>query len=368
MKELFEARKVFYSTCGNADGYWNLDSDPGGWKGSPASDYVDILAKNRELIDECAEKGRDAKLIYWMWVGWGTGEPEENWRDTVRGMMERVHEPWWLTVAWEGHWKVVDQLGLLEKTVFYPYGAIEPEPSLPFTLVVPQDLTNALSVARDRAGTIRGAMGNAQTPLVQLPNIHHFTRAAWDAKKGSGTKEESLRGLARLLFPEHEDLLARGWLSLGDPEAPEARRMADRMDKIAESRDLGRPGPVGLKIFPGGEIIFADLALMLRIHAAAMEFVRKAGEDASDDELVGLLNEYNLLSVRWRRRNGFRKFPNNGYDFFPLRDAAWGRWMENKVFRKDIEKRLFEAVEREHHTAEAEFNLRPLLTWVERKK
>jgi hypothetical protein len=368
MNELFEARKVFYSTCSNADGYWNLDSDPGGWKGSPASEYVDILARNRELIDECTQKGREAKLIYWMWCGWGTGEPEENWRDTVREMMERIQEPWWLTVAWKGHWDVVEELGLLEKTVFYPYGAIEPEPSLPFTLVIPRNLTESLGMARERVGTIRGAMGNAQTPLVQLPNIHAFTRAVWDTKHVGPPKEESLRELARMLFPEHADLLTRGWLSLGDPEAPEGRELADRMEKIADSKDLGRPGPVGLKVFPGGEILFADLAVMLRIHAAAREFVRKTGENASDDELVDLVNEYNLLSVQWRKRNGFRRFPNNGYDFFPLRDAAQERWMEDREFRKDIEQRLFAALEKEHGAAEAEFNLRPLLTWVEKKK
>ena len=196
MAELRSARAEFYKICNNADGYWCLDSDPGRWEGSPASEFVDILMMNRELIDTHTTLGRRAKLIYWMWMSWGDKEREENWRETMDALVRRNPEPWWVTVAWEGHWKVTDERTLNDRIIYYPYGAIEPEPSLPFTTVVPEVIPQVLDIP-ERIGQIQGVMGNAQTPVCQLPNMYYFTRAAWDMDLRNADREQAVAELAR---------------------------------------------------------------------------------------------------------------------------------------------------------------------------
>jgi hypothetical protein len=86
---------------------------------------VDILMMNRELIDRQAQLGPKAKLVYWMWFGWGNNpDRAANWRDTLKDLAKRSPEPWLLTAADNNHWKVVDELGLAGRTVYYPYGAV----------------------------------------------------------------------------------------------------------------------------------------------------------------------------------------------------------------------------------------------------
>jgi len=62
---------TFYSILNNAAGYVMIDSDPGGWPGSPISDQLRIFQMARGLLDKHNLKGREAILVDWMWVGWG---------------------------------------------------------------------------------------------------------------------------------------------------------------------------------------------------------------------------------------------------------------------------------------------------------
>lgn len=326
MGELEVARQAFYSICDGADGYWVIDSDPGKWPGSPAGEFVDILEMNRRLIDSTTRLGKKAKLIYWMWLGWGTGTREENWRETLEQLIRRSPEPWWMTVAGGGQWEVVDNFGVEDRVVYYPYGAVEPEPSLPFTTVVPEVIPQALDIP-ERVGRIRGVLGNAQTPVCQLPNIHYFTSAIWDLDLQGVPVESSVRILARLVYAEQADLLARAWLSLGSPEAPRAEELADRLQALEEDGRLGRPGPIGWLLVPDPGQIARDLAAQLRIHAVARRFCRLApDEGVSKDKLLSLLKRYCVLSLDWRRRTGFRNYGTNGYDWFPLHEAIHARW------------------------------------------
>jgi len=336
MAQLRAARAEFYKVCNNADGYWVIDSDPGKWPGSPSSEFVDILMMNRQLINEHTLLGPKARLVYWMWFGWGTGKREANWRDTLVDLKKRSPEPWWMTVADKGHWQVVDELGVQDRCVYYPYGMIEPEPSLPFTLVVPQHLVDALNVP-ERIGKIQGAMGNAQTPVCQWPNIYWFTRTVWNMNLRAEPREKAIGELARLIYPERADLLAKAWLSLGSPEAPDAVKYADELESLAKSQGLGRPGAVGVKLFPDYGQVARDLAKELRIHAVAMEFCRRVNEADNDDKRVlDVLTRYCLLSLEWRRHTGFRNYGTNGYDFFPLKAAADKRWRRDNKLNPDI--------------------------------
>jgi len=360
MAELRAARAEFYKICDNADGYWCLDSDPGSWEGSPASEFVDILMMNRELIDEHTKLGREAKLIYWMWMSWGDKEREENWRETMDELMRLNPEPWWMTVAWEGHWKVTDERNLNDRIIYYPYGAIEPEPSLPFTTVVPEVIPQVLEIP-ERIGKIRGVMGNAQTPVCQLPNMYYFTRAAWDMDLRDADREQAVAELARLIYPERADMLTSCWMSIGSPDAQNAEVLADELQGLIETNALGRPGPIGIKLFPAYDQVARDLVTQLRIHGAAMDFCKMADDDGvSEARLLDQLKRYCMLSLAWRRHHGFRRFGTNGYNFFPLREAAHKHWWRGDHLDKRIYAELERAMKTEYDDWEAELILYPL--------
>ncbi|MHC4744034.1 MAG: hypothetical protein ACYS8Z_19115, partial [Planctomycetota bacterium] len=359
MAQLEAARAEFYKVCNNADGYWVIDSDPGGCENSPASEFVDIMMMNRRLINRCTLLGRDAKLVYWMWLGWGAKQREQNWLDTAKDLVRRSPEPWLLTVAGEGHFKVADQLNLTAKTIYYPYGAIEPEPSLPFTTVVPDVVRKVLDVP-DRIGRIRGAMGNAQTPVCQLPNIYYFTRAIWNMQHRDEPPYWAVYELARLIYPENAALLSNAWLSLGHPEAPDAETLADKLESLEESNRLGRPGPIGINLFPDYGQIARDLADQLRIHAVATNFCKMVERDANEEDLFDQLKRYCLLSLKWRKKTGFRNYGTNGYDFFPLRKAAHKKWWREHRLDSQIRTKLTEALSAQFEDWEVELIIYPL--------
>jgi N-acyl homoserine lactone hydrolase len=360
MAQLRAARAAFYKVCNNADGYWVIDSDPGKWPGSPSKEFVDILMMNRGLMNEDTLLGPKAKLVYWMWFGWGTGSREQNWRDTLTDLVRRSPEPWWMTVASKEHWKVVDELGLADRVVYYPYGTVEPEPSLPFTTVEPDHLRAAVDVP-DRIGKIRGVMANAQTPLCQLPNIAYFMNSAWRMDRRTEAPAQMVHELARWIYPEHTDSLARAWLCLRDPEARDADALADELAKLEKEHRLGRPGPIGFKLFPDYGQVARDLSTMLRIHSAAMGFCRMVQAGGADDqELLERLERYCLLSLAWRKHTGFRNYGTNGCNFFPLREAVHKRWWRDNQLDPQVRRSLAEAMKAQYEDWEVDLILGPL--------
>ena len=121
----------------------------------------------------CSAGGPAAKLVSWLWQGWGFTSWDPAAREpviaaTVRGMRDRLPEPWML-IAGTGHYlPYLERLGVLDRTVYLPYGAIEAEPSLPFTNVEPEAVRGAIEGAARFPG-LAGFMGNVQCPLLQLP-------------------------------------------------------------------------------------------------------------------------------------------------------------------------------------------------------
>ena len=360
MRELIAARRVFYSIVDNADGYWIIDSDPGRWPGSPAEQFVEIFAANRRLIDETTRLGPRAKLVYWMWQGWGTAGDRENWRRAVRGLKERVHAPLWYSACWPGHFDVVAEHGVSSSTVFYPYNAVEPEPSMPFTTIIPDILRKSVGAGTEHP-EFAGTMGNAQTPLVQLPNIFYFGRWAWRRDDRNITREELAAELARLIFPRRARELARGWTALAGSDLDEARVAALDLETLLAQQALGPPGPVGWKITPRPEQLIEDLVFMLNLHVRGMEFRRRAEiPDAPDEEVVALLRDYVLLTIAWRHRNGFKKSPWDPYTSPPVYATAHKRWGTPDGLPKRILRPLREAIAARYGPAEAAYTLEPV--------
>ena len=118
-----------------------IDSDPGGWPGSPLSDQSRIFNGARQLLDRYNVHGKSTKLIDWMWLGWGrhptgaeSGQERRGFhaghdpqlRRDARRALDAHRRPVAVPRVREGD---VD----LGKTVYLQYGAIEMEPAFPAT-------------------------------------------------------------------------------------------------------------------------------------------------------------------------------------------------------------------------------------------
>ena len=214
--ELMRARRAFLEPLAEADGFWIIDSDPGGYAGSSVAEFVRLLGEHRALLDDLRP---GIQLFYWMWVGW-TGVPDlranvrerslQCLRDALRGMAALNPEPWGLLACSPDHLAVVEELGLTSRALYDPYGTIEDEPSFPWTHCDPDRIRRAFErVSRDRYPL--GAIGNAQSHCLQLPHIYFFQRFA-----SEGTAAEvDLRGFGEDLLPGYGDVLAGAWEAMG---------------------------------------------------------------------------------------------------------------------------------------------------------
>ena len=173
---LMANRAALYRAVPNADGYCLIDSDPGGWLGSPPSDFVKLFVGNRKLLDQYHESPRDAALVYWLLASWGNGTAEQNWRDAMRDMQQRVAGPRRYLLDWAPHLELARQLGILGESIFFPYGIIEGEPTFPLTNLNFAMIRRALDYTANYKG-LEGTMANSQTFLMQAPQhllLHAF--------------------------------------------------------------------------------------------------------------------------------------------------------------------------------------------------
>jgi len=267
-----------------------IDSDPGGYIGSTNDEFVALL---KGQIDVFREFNPSAELMYWMLFGWENynrfwaaaqawqpGDPHP-WIDldsgvyteTLTMIREQVAEPWSLTAGIPEHLTAVTALGLENKTLAFPYGLVEGEPTFPLTEWDPARLERGLSspVAQQAR---RGAMANAQTHCLQLPHLYLFSHLA----QGGTVESADLAGFARRLLPGLEELIAEAWQGLTKAEPSIQRDLAQQVRAQA-----GGSHPMGeLKgmLFGDPNRFLNDLAMNLEMRAALTEFAQAAPVDA----------------------------------------------------------------------------------------
>jgi hypothetical protein len=205
-------------------------------------------------------------------------------------------------------------MGCLENSVFFPYGAIEPEPSNPFTHIKFAQLAETFARALEYPD-LAGVMGNAQTPFAQLPNIFHFAECAWDPERAALTPHEMLHRLARFLFPAIEEELARGWLALTNAGSEQAFQSAETLERLLAEDRTGPTGPGGRFIFPDPKLIVRDLVLLLRIHGYAEQVRESVEANRDDDTIRDAVFGYLSGVLEWQARTGFHGCRVNGVDF-----------------------------------------------------
>jgi len=187
MKAFLQGRKNQLKYLAKADMFVIIDSDPGGYIGSTNEEFVGLMEKQLAIVRRL---NPSIELNYWMLMGWenynrfwaetskwkpGDPHPRVDWAseafvETLGLMKERIPEPWALFAYRPTHGEAIDKHGLRHKCLYYPYGAIEGEPTFPLTNLFVGHLAE-IAGNYSHEEYPRGIMGNAQTHCIQLPNI-----------------------------------------------------------------------------------------------------------------------------------------------------------------------------------------------------
>jgi len=256
----------------NADAYVTIDGDPGGIKGSKPEAWMNVFRSDRAAVDRYGVDPSRKRLIPWIWCGWGT---DGVWREPIesftRAEMELIRaempEPWALLPgrsyrAGHANGRIniaqAEELGMIPRSTIFCYEAIEFEPTPPTAILQFDIIRQNLREESRHAGTAEGIFGNAQQPVMVLPNLYFFARAAWDLSYLDRSDDEVLADFADLLGGPRE-LLRLAWscLRLGLEALP--------ADLPARLRGATLAGEAAAHI-PGGPRRYLDL---LAAHAEA---------------------------------------------------------------------------------------------------
>jgi hypothetical protein len=320
-RAIMASREAMYRIINNADGVCNIDSDPGYCPSSPLSDYVKALNGFRELLDRHNSHGKRAKLINWMWTGWGHPweegvSAEEHQRRTIRLLKTDLPEPWEL-IAGRGDLLSESRAeNVLGKTVLLPYGAIEDEPSYPATNLHLDQIRQQFDDFAAKYPEFEGMMGNVQTPLLQFPHAYYFTSSMFDAEYRKKSEREVLLDLAGHLYPEHRELTADCYLALKESDPARIQALADRLNGLLSEGKLGRLGIFGRELFPDRGIVARILVLQLNFRAAGQRLTRNLTNSSSKSDCEKLVTDYFDAYLAWDTAHGWHQLW--GWNSWPI--------------------------------------------------
>jgi hypothetical protein len=258
-------RTELLSIVNNADAYVTIDGDPGGFEDSKPADWLKVFHSDRAALDRHGIDPARQRLIPWIWCGWGSrGVWQEPIEAFTRAEMELIKkempEPWGLLPGRsyrDGHANgriniaLCEELGLIPRSTILCYEAIEFEPTPPASVLQFETIRRNLREEGRHAQTAEGVFGNAQQPVMVLPNLYFFARGAQDLSYLDTPDEEVLGDLASLLGGPPE-LLAPAWacLQLGLDRLP-----PDLPRRLREARLQGQAAAC----IPGGARRYLDI-------------------------------------------------------------------------------------------------------------
>ena len=308
-----ESRRRLFEPLANAHGVAIIDSDPGGYIDSRNREFVDLV---KGQIDAFRAHNAEGEFVYWMLAGWESynrfwkaqrdeEHPDPNmwegWQgddfgETLSLMTQAIEEPWWLLAWRDAHHTAVDEAGLRDKAVYYPYGVIEGEPTYPVTNFDPRRIARDLPSGQLRRSP-RGVMANAQTHCLQLPHTYAFAHLA----QGGRFETLDFAVFADQLLPGLGSAVAEGWGQLEQGE-PDARRRCAAALRNLRRGDLPT-GPLRGLLFGDANRFLADLADNLDARAALAELGRAVESGAGIPLAVGQL----LRALGpYQERHGYR--------------------------------------------------------------
>ena len=308
---IMESREVMYKIINNADGVCNIDSDPGFYPGSPLSDYIKVLQGCRALLDRHNIHGKQAKLINWMLWGWGRRNHfdsqglAEHQLLTLRSLKQALPEPLWL-LCHQAEWlPMCRDEDMIERTLYFPYGYIELEPSYPMTNVQIDSIRSIFDARTNKIPEPTGVMGNVQTPLLQFPDVYYFTSAMFDVRYRRQAERDVLFDLAGYLYPEHRQLVADCYMAMKEPDPAKIDPLVDRLDGIVRENRLGVAGVFGRKLFPDQRIVAQSLVLQLRLRSTLEKLVANVTLRTPKADCEKLVSDYFDASLAWDTAHGW---------------------------------------------------------------
>lgn len=226
----FAHRAELIGVLNNADAYVTIDGDPGNYPGAQPRHFAEVFEHDRAVLDRVGITAARQQVVPWVWMGWGAdwgkhgvwGEPIEPLARPQLAALRDLPEPWTLLPGRhirEGRGNgrtmlaLTEQAGLTERSVLLCYEIIEYEPTPPAVVLQFDDIRRVLRQEAPLLAKARGVMGNAQQPILALPNLFFFARATQDAAYLDRDDESILRDLADFLGGD-PTLLLPAWRCL----------------------------------------------------------------------------------------------------------------------------------------------------------
>jgi hypothetical protein len=284
----FQHRAALLEILNNADGYVTIDGDPGGYPGAKPAEFLQVFLRDRQTIDRAGARPKTQKVIPWIWCGWGTkGVWQEPIGPYVTATLETLKggmpEPWELLPGRsirEGHangrinMELTKAAGLLDRSTLLLYEIIEFEPTPPAAVLQFGDIRRVLKEELAQSPGVRGCFGNAQQPIMVLPNLYLFARGAADPAYLDRPDEQVLADLAHLLGGPAEALVP-AWSCL---QRDLAGLPADLPERLRAARLTGEAA----SFLPGGAARYLDI--LARQADSRIRLLRACGQPARTPE------------------------------------------------------------------------------------
>jgi hypothetical protein len=304
--EYFRHRAQLLVALNNADGYVVIDGDPGGYPGAQPREYLSVMQHDRKVLDACGRE--DAELIPWLWGGWGSDWSKNGpWNEPIEPLTvplidlikQEMPEPWSLLPGRSAHEQrangrinlvLAERAGVIEKSTLLCYEIIEYEPSPPAIVLQFDDIRRVLRQEAPLLMRAQGVIGNAQQPVMALPNLFFFARCIQNPQYSDRENESVLLDLAAFLGGDPE-LLVPAWNCLQlDSDAlsddlPERLRQSELKASVAA-------------LLPGGPNRY--LCTLARWVEVRLSILRACeSHPQAHDEFAGQMAEAFIALVVW---------------------------------------------------------------------
>ena len=313
-------RRAMFEIVNNADGYVTIDGDPGGYAGAKPEHFADVFVHDRATINKFGTHPAQQPVIPWVWSGWGTkgvwAEPSEPFlRAELDALRTRLTEPWEILAGRserEGHangrinMRLIAESGLEARSTLLFYEAIEPEPVPPAAILRFREIRRYFAEESALRGKARGVMGNAQQPVMVLPNIYLFARIARDAAYADKSDDAVLSDFAAFLGGPPAVLLP-AWKCLS---LPLAELPAELPAQLRGAKLAGEPAA----FIPGGPALYLDI-LAAQVESRRRMLAALAGLQKTDADSAATLAESTDALVSWWKRHHFVFSADPGTDF-----------------------------------------------------
>lgn len=299
--KLMEWREKIFAPLKNADGLFIIDSDPGGYPHSTSMEFVYLLGAHRRMLDRLRP---GIEISYWAGFGWESygrfystgelkpGEPAE-FHETISLISKQRMEPW--AVASGRGPDIADAIDMSDRVLAFNYGAIENEPSFPFTLYGGEK-----AYMGGQNGGSRGVLGNSQTHTVQLPNTFAFARGA----KGLAIRRTDYIHFADELIPGQGKLIVEGWEALQGSDASGMQAVISRLAAL-KSNEL-KAGPLKGLLFGDPQRFVNDLILQLQMAATMYNFRTAVMSGKKNPATVKkTLSAFTEAAAAWQQKHGY---------------------------------------------------------------